>query len=79
MADSKANEPSASPGARIQPGIGMLWRICLARVDTLGHAYAVGVPFVIKLINSPSMPIEDLETCSMAASSPSRLAPTDNC
>ena len=60
MADSKANEPSASPGARIQPGIGMLWRICVARVDTLGHAYAVGVPFVIKLINSSSMPIEDL-------------------
>ena len=30
MADSSAKEPSASPGARIQPGIGMLWRIWVA-------------------------------------------------
>src|SRR5688572_33113599 len=64
IADSMANEPSASPGALIQPGIGMLWRIWVARVDRLGHAYAFGVPYVIRFINSSAMPIDDLETRS---------------
>src|SRR5688572_16613347 len=59
MADSMANEPSASPGARIQPGLGMLWRIWVAQVDTLGHANAWRVPYVIRLINSSVMPIDE--------------------
>ena len=79
MADSRANEPSASPGARIQPGIGMLCRIWVARVDTLGHAYEWRVPYVIRLINSSAMPIDEVETCSIALSCPSRPAPMDTC
>jgi hypothetical protein len=48
-------------------------------VATLGHAYAWRVPYVIRLINSSAMPIDEVETCSMAVSCPSPLAPMDNC
>jgi hypothetical protein len=40
----------------------------------LGHAYALMVPCVIRLINSSAMAIDDVEICSMAVICPSRLA-----
>ena len=34
---------------------------------------------MIRLISSSAMPIDEVETCSMAVSCPPRLAPMDNC
>ena len=34
----QGERPFGFPGSRIQPGVGMLWRIWLACVNTFGHA-----------------------------------------
>jgi hypothetical protein len=56
-ADSSAKLPSAVPGARIEPGLGMLSRTCWSCVATFGQAYAAPVAMVMGSTFSSSRPL----------------------
>ena len=79
IADSNANVPEASPGARMKVGVPTLRRTRKWLVSSLGQAYRIRVASAAGSSHSSIVDVLDVLSCRTAVSVPSRAAPSVTC
>ena len=76
IADSSANMPGHSPGARIHDGVGTSSATSSCRVRRSGAAYITRVGVQVCSANSRSVEVCSQASCAIAVRRPSRPAPS---
>ena len=76
MADSSANMPGASPGARIQDGVGTSSRASWCAVRRAAAAYIIRVATAVCSTNSLTVEVCSIASWLIARSRPSASAPS---
>ncbi len=75
MADSSANMPGHSPGARIQDGVGTSSRASRWPVRRVAAAYIIRLGTAVCSANSRSVEVCSTTSCASAVRRPSGSAP----